>query len=442
MADLQHTLGAERGFEVAEFPSPTGTWTPAAQATYHAFDPDLAIACPAAEDRFAFGTLLARLREGFRERPVLVVVHGTDGHSPLDYCELGASDFALPPFRPQELLARIRRLVTAARRPEQVAQAIKERIGLERLIGESASFQQAIRRLPQIARSTASVLISGESGTGKEVVARAIHYLGPSGARPFICVNCGAIPEHLVESELFGHKRGAFTGAIADRTGLVHEAEGGTLFLDEVDSLPRPAQVKLLRLLQDGEYRMVGSSQATRARVRVIAAGNGDFRQLLRDGRFREDLYYRLNVLSLALPPLRERRSDIPALSRHFLEKHAALSEQPVKALAPAALDRLIAHEWPGNVRELENTLARAHVLTESATIQAGDLDLPEPASPDALSFRAMKAQLVHQFERTYLQDIVRTHEGNITRAARAAGKNRRAFYELLRKHGLPCASR
>jgi DNA-binding NtrC family response regulator len=222
----------------------------------------------------------------------------------------------------------------------------------------------------------------------------------------------------------------------------VHEAEGGTLFLDEVDSLPRPAQVKLLRLLQDGEYRMVGSSQATRARVRVIAAGNGDFRQLLRDGRFREDLYYRLNVLSLALPPLRERRSDIPALSRHFLEKHAALSEQPVKALAPAALDRLIAHEWPGNVRELENTLARAHVLTESATIQAGDLDLPEPASPDALSFRAMKAQLVHQFERTYLQDIVRTHEGNITRAARAAGKNRRAFYELLRKHGLPCASR
>jgi two-component system, NtrC family, response regulator GlrR len=192
--------------------------------------------------------------------------------------------------------------------------------------------------------------------------------------------------------------------------------------------------------LQDSEYRVVGSTRVLRANVRIIAAGNADFEHLIRDGRFREDLFYRLNVLRLALPALRERRADIALLARHFLEKHALLAREPTKALSPTALERLRAYAWPGNVRELENVLARAHFLSDRVVLQPEDLDLPLPLDAATGSFTAMKARVIWQFEREYLQTMVHSHHGNITQAARAAGKNRRAFYELLRKHGLPCS--
>jgi DNA-binding NtrC family response regulator len=251
-------------------------------------------------------------------------------------------------------------------------------------------------------------------------------------------VNCGALPEQLVESEIFGHKRGAFTGALADQAGLIQQAESGTLFLDEVDALTRPAQVKLLRLLQDGEYRVVGGQGVVRGNIRIIAASNANLARLVSDGGFREDLFYRLNVLELVLPPLRERRGDIPLLADHLLEKQAALSGTPPKKMALAALNRLFAHSWPGNVRELENVLTRAVVLCDDDTITPAHLNLPGDGAPEESgSFRQTKARVVRRFEHDFLEAVLRAHEGNITQAARAVHKNRRAFWELLRKHGL-----
>jgi transcriptional regulator with PAS, ATPase and Fis domain len=286
-------------------------------------------------------------------------------------------------------------------------------------------------------------LISGESGTGKEVFARAIHYLSSRADRPFVPVNCGALPENLVESEIFGHKRGAFTGAASDQAGLIREAEGGTLFLDEVDSLTSQAQVKLLRFLQDGEFRSVGSQQMLHANIRVVAAANVDFSRIVREGKFREDLFYRLNVLSLTLPALRERRGDILLLTHDFLEKHAALAETRPKNLSLAALNRLLSHSWPGNVRELQNVLTRAIVLSEHDSIEPLDLELPnEGRAVEDQSFRAMKSRVVRQFEHDFLTAVLHAHKGNITRAAFAAKKNRRAFWELMRRHDLLASAR
>jgi transcriptional regulator with PAS, ATPase and Fis domain len=314
----------------------------------------------------------------------------------------------------------------------------KEKIGLSQIIGASPLLLQQVERVPRFAQCDATVLISGESGTGKEIFARALHYLSPRAGRPFVPVNCGALPEHLMESEIFGHKRGAFTGAATDQPGLIHEAEGGTLFLDEIDGLTRAAQVKLLRFLQDGEYREVGSQQIAHADVRVVAATNADCGQLVRAGSFREDLFYRLNVLSLALPALRERRGDIVLLADHILETHAAGANAPPKKLSLAALNGLLGHSWPGNVRELENVLTRALVLCDRDTIELSDLNLPDDGAIEVgLSFQQTKSRVVQRFEHDFLETVLHAHDGNITRAARAVKKNRRAFWELLRKHNL-----
>lgn len=319
----------------------------------------------------------------------------------------------------------------------------KEKIGLRQIIGESPLLLQQVERVPRFARCDATVLISGESGTGKEIFARALHYLSPRAGRPFVPVNCGALPEHLVESEIFGHKRGAFTGAAADQSGLIHEAEGGTLFLDEIDGLTPQAQVKLLRFLQDGEYRPVGSQQIAHANIRIVAAANCDFTQLLRDGKFREDLFYRLNVLALTLPPLRERRGDIVLLADHILNSQAAIMKMPPKKLSLGALNRLLGHSWPGNVRELENVLTRAIVLCDRDTIEIADLSLPDDGvAEENQSFQTTKWRVIHRFERDFLETTLRAHHGNITQAARAVKKNRRAFWELLRKHGLLAQAR
>jgi two-component system, NtrC family, response regulator GlrR len=313
----------------------------------------------------------------------------------------------------------------------------KEKIGLRQIIGQSPAFLEQLERVPRFAQSSASVLISGESGTGKEVFARALHYLSPRAGGPFVPVNCGALPEHLVESEIFGHKRGAFTGALADQLGLIGQAQRGTLFLDEVDALSRGTQVKLLRFLQDGEYRAVGGQGFVRADIRVIAATNANLERLVSDGKFREDLFYRLNVLGLVLPPLRERRSDILLLADHILEAQAALAKNAPKKLSLKAVNRLLAHSWPGNIRELENVLTSAMVLCDEETIDLSDLNLPEEGPEEEQSFQKTKARVVRRFEHDFLETTLRAHHGNITLAARAVKKNRRAFWELLRKHGL-----
>jgi len=385
----------------------------------------------------------ASLQRAFPHCPVLVTTTHPDTFDFFRLLEMGVSDFLLPPLRRSELLPRIIRQARVTRRGDALVQKLKENIGLKQIIGESPAFLDKVRCVPRFARCDATLLISGESGTGKELFARAIHYLSPRADRPFVPVNCGALPENLVESEIFGHKRGAFTGAASDQAGLIREAEGGTLFLDEIDTLTPTAQVKLLRFLQDGEYHPVGSPQILHANIRVVAAGNADFSQIVREGKFREDLFYRLNVLALTLPALRERRGDILLLAHDFLETHAALAEARSKNLSLAALNRLLSHSWPGNVRELQNVLTRAIVLSDHDSIEPSDLDLPEdgPAAEEK-SFRAMKSHAVQRFEHDFLSTVLRAHDGNITRAASAVKKNRRAFWELLRKHGLLAGAR
>jgi len=326
---------------------------------------------------------------------------------------------------------------TSSTSNQEMVQRLKETLGLKRLIGESPAFVEQIRKLPVVARCDAGVLVSGETGTGKELIARAIHYLSPRAGGPFIPVNSGAIPVELLESELFGHERSAFTGAQAARSGLIEEAHGGTLFLDEVDALPPLAQVKLLRFLQEKELRRLGSTRVQKVDVRVIAATNAEVAAAVAQGKIRRDLYYRLNVIPLALPPLRERPEDIPLLARHFLRRFAEELARPCRDLGAGALRVLREYGWPGNVRELEHVIERAVVLSgDRETIEAEAIDLPRPDSGPLLqSFQEAKARAIARFERSYLEELLAACGGNISRAARAAGKNRRAFWELIRKH-------
>ncbi len=331
---------------------------------------------------------------------------------------------------------RVLRLRKQVPEGETVTQTLKEKLGLQQLVGESPAFLAEMKKLRAVTRCDVNVLISGETGTGKELCARAIHYLSPRTHKPFIPVNCGAIPAELVENELFGHERGAFTDASTSQCGLIHEAEGGTLFLDEIDCLPALAQVKLLRFLQEKEYRRLGSTKTYQADVRIITATNSDLEETVRTGKLRRDLYYRLNVLLLTLPPLRERREDIPRLARHFLAKYAAEFNKQVTDFSADAIPALVVYEWPGNVRELEHIVEQAVVLSEQEVIHKADIVLPRVATPVRQdSFQEAKAKVIAQFEKTYIQELLLAYQGNITRAAQAARKNRRAFWQLLRKH-------
>lgn len=354
----------------------------------------------------------------------------------------GMDDFLSCPFKEIDLLLRIRRLLPekGATLNSARAKAIKETLHLESLVGESESFLRIIEKIPPLAHSHATVLIAGETGTGKELFARAIHYHGPRQGKPFIPVNCGALPDHLFENELFGHTKGAFTDASSAEQGLIAEAEGGTLFLDEVDALSPSAQVKLLRFLQNGEYRSLGSSRTLIADARIIAATNTDLRQRVEAKLFREDLYHRLNVLSLSLPPLRERVSDIPLLTTHFLVRHRRQYGRGPLRLSPGARQKLLVYPWPGNVRELESVIQRALILSDSPTLQPEDIELPlthPGGASEARSLREAKIQTLRGFEQSYLANLLAAHRGNITHAAKAAGKERRAFQRLLRKYSL-----
>ena len=318
--------------------------------------------------------------------------------------------------------------------------AVKTILHFGALVGTSEKFLAAIRVIPPMAESDLTILISGQTGTGKELFSRAIHYQSRRQRHPFIPVNCAALPDHLFENELFGHIKGAYTDASSAEQGLIAEAEGGTLVLDEVDALSLVAQAKLLRFLQDREYRPVGSARSVKADLRVIASTNADLLQRVEAGQFREDLYYRLNSLSLALPSLRERMEDVVPLTAHILDRFAKENGRDVAVLAPSAMAKLMDYPWPGNVRELESIVTRALTFSRAPVIEAEDIQLPtapaaEPAG--ARSLRAAKTETVETFERRYLATLLIQHQGNVTHAARAAGKERRAFQRLLRKHHL-----
>lgn len=314
--------------------------------------------------------------------------------------------------------------------------SVTARLYLHKLIGQSPRFLEAKAQVAQVAQYDVSVLILGETGTGKELFARALHYLSDRAERPFITVNCGAIPLDLIENELFGHEAGAFTGAGCRKTGLIQEANGGTLFLDEIDSLPLLAQVKLLRFLQEREYRSLGSTKISHADLRIIAATNASIEKAVAEGRFRQDLYYRLNTIPLILPRLCERVEDILLLADYFFKKYIREYRKKIKGFSASARNLLLHYTWPGNVRELEHTIARAVVLSQPPVIQAEDLHLSETlAPPMTCSFSEAKATAITQFERAYLYNLLAAHQGNISQAAHAAGKDRRVLRDLLRKH-------
>jgi DNA-binding NtrC family response regulator len=328
---------------------------------------------------------------------------------------------------------------------ETLIRRLRDAQALSKFIGASSTFREAIATLPVAARSDAAVLITGETGTGKELAARAIHYLSERAAHPFVAVNCGSLTDSLMEDELFGHERGAFTDAQQRREGLIAQAEGGTLFLDEIDTLTARGQVVLLRVLQDRAFRPLGAQREHHAEVRFVAATNAPLTALVERGAFRADLYYRLCVFSIALPPLRERRDDIPDLVAHFLEKHRPPGA-PAPRLSADAAAALLRFGWPGNVREMENVMIRAGRLAAGGVIETAHLGLPVAPAPDAAlrmprarsgSYRALKEETLRAFERDYLEQLMREAGGNVTHAARIAGKERRDLGKLLKKHGL-----
>jgi two-component system, NtrC family, response regulator AtoC len=392
---------------------------------------------------------LALLREIQRLRPDLTVIvmsaYGAQ-EAALEAMKAGAYDYLSKPFRRDEVVLVLRKAEERerlARENRRLRTELASEYGPSNLVGASEPMQEVLRQLRKVAPQKTTVLVAGESGTGKELVARALHELSPRAAFPFVAVNCGAIPSELIESELFGHAKGAFTDASRAKKGLVEEADGGTLFLDEIGELPLALQPKLLRFLEDEEVRPLGDVRARKVDVRVVAATGRDLRGAIAAGQFREDLFYRLEVVALRLPPLRERAGDIPALAAHFLARHARLRpELAGMSLSAEAGEALLAHRWPGNVRELEHAVERAVVLADGPVIR--EEDLPDtvrapPAAPPAsrvhgtLSVKRETRALEEQLIRAALQ---RTG-GNRTRAAELLELSYRALLYKIKEYGI-----
>jgi len=379
---------------------------------------------------------------------VVIMTAFSDVDAAVTAVKAGAHDFLTKPFQSPDALAHSvakagehGRLVARAQRLEKELE-VRERYG--DIVGSSPLMREVYRTVESVAHSTSTILLQGESGTGKELVARAIHSRGPRAGKPFVPVNCSAIPETLVEAELFGHVRGAFTGAIETRLGLFEAASGGTILLDEIGDLPLHVQVKLLRTLQEGEIKRVGASESIHVDVRVIAATNLDLQQAMKDKRFREDLYYRLCVITIPLPPLRDRPDDIPLLAYHFLRKYAARAGRRVERISVEAMRALRSHSWPGNVRELENAIERSVVMSRGDVILPGDLpsSVSDTAAPSLsqnllldLPFADAKRKAVEQFEASYAFGALKRAGGNVSEAARQAGMDRSNFRRILRKY-------
>jgi DNA-binding NtrC family response regulator len=378
---------------------------------------------------------------------VLMTAHG-DERTAVRALKEGAYDYVPKPFDNEEIRAAVRRAREVLALRAENARLREELAGEYRgLIGDSPELREVTRVIRRAGPTDATVLVTGESGTGKEVVARALHAESRRRAGPFVALNCSALPGELVESELFGHARGAFTGADRDREGLFEAADGGTLFLDEIGDLALPAQAKLLRALEERQVTRVGSTKPVPVDVRVVAATNRPLERMAAEGTFREDLLYRLNVVTLHLPPLRERRGDVLPLALHFLAEMGERHGRTLAGFGEGARRALLAHEWPGNVRELRNAVERAVVLAEGEVIEAADLppQVGKSAAPlrpvDAaladLPFAEARERAVEAFERTFLEAALERHGGNVSATARALGLHRQSLQKKLRQLGL-----
>jgi len=378
-------------------------------------------------------TLQELLRILPRTKVIVVTGHGERAIA-LKAVELGAYDYFTKPTELAELKLLLKRAYQLYELEAENAARQREAAGrgFGPLIGNSPVMHTLFTTIRKVAGSDAAVLIIGESGTGKELVARTIHAESSRADQPFVAINCGAIPDNLLESELFGYEKGAFTGATAQRRGRIEFASGGTLFLDEVGELPLALQVKLLRFLQDRTIERVGGRESIPVNVRVLAATNKDLNEAIAAGTFRDDLYYRLRVVTVSVPPLRERGPDVLLLAQTFLERAAAEEKKPVKGFAPEAWDALRAHPWPGNIRELENRVKRAVIMAEGRLVSPVDLELSSPTQQPP-SLRAAKEQT----EREVVLAALMKHHGNVTRAAAELGLSRQALHEIIAKRDI-----
>jgi DNA-binding NtrC family response regulator len=378
--------------------------------------------------------LQSRLRDIDPEMPVIIMTGYASVETAVRALKNGAYDYITKPFDPDELVHLVSKALDhhrAKREVDRLRENLQEVFPATDLIGQSAAMKRVLELVETVAPTDATVLISGESGTGKEIVARAIHSASPRRYMPMVVIHCGALTETLLESELFGHERGAFTGAQYRKKGKFEVADGGTVFLDEISDISLKTQTDLLRVLQEKEIVRVGSNVNVKVDFRCIAATNKRLETLVKEGTFRPDLYYRLNVFSIELPPLRDRREDIPQLADHFLHKYAAAMNRPVPRVCPPAMDLLLSYHWPGNVRELENAVERALLISRGPEIQQSDFPFQlQPGTADS-------AQSLEDIERRHIQKIVEETHWNLSRSARILNIDRTTLYNKLKRYGL-----
>jgi two-component system response regulator GlrR len=372
------------------------------------------------------------------ELPVIILTGYGSVNSAVDAMKRGACTYITKPFEFDELLMHVRNCLEKTELTKEVNRLkniVGERFSFNNILGKSEKMQNVMMQVAQAAGSDSIVYINGESGTGKELIAKSLHLESPRKDGPFVAINCAAIPETLLESELFGFEKGAFTGAEKHKTGLFAKAHGGTFFLDEISEMPPNMQAKLLRVLEDRKiFPLGGTGKFIEFDARILAASNKDLAQEVQKGRFREDLFYRIHVISITLPPLRDRKEDITLLAKHFLAKHSGAMGKKINGFTPVALRKLVSYDWPGNVRELENAVESAVALSDRDII-AEDLILPARAeTPQA--FQSLK-DAKKDFEIKYLRQLIEFTGGNVTRAAKLAGKYRADLYELLKKYQL-----
>jgi DNA-binding NtrC family response regulator len=427
----------DAGFDVETAASPAGVAAALEQREFDVLLMDLNYARDTTSGREGL-ELLSRIHAVDPALPIVVMTAWGSVEGAVEAMRRGARDFVEKPWDDERLLATLRtqlelgRALCQTRLPED-ENALLRKDGAPPLIAESPAMRPVLRLIERVGPSDANVLITGEHGTGKEVVARWLHAASPRAARPLVPVNAGGLSEGVFESEIFGHVKGAFTDARADRAGYFELADGGTLFLDEVGNLSPPQQAKLLRVLQTGELQRVGSSRSRQVDVRVLSATNANLGEAVAEGRFREDLLYRLNTVEIRLPPLRERREDIPVLAEHFLRRVAPSYRSPVKGFTPEAMRALLEHRWPGNVRELEHAIERAVLMAPEAWIGPGDLGLRrrDDAAP------RLEDMTLAEVERLLVRRALEQHGGNVSRAAQALGLSRGALYRRMEEYGL-----
>jgi len=396
--------------------------------------------------------LLKEVRKDRPDLPVIIMTAYGTVESAVQAMKEGAADYILKPIKMDEMEVLIEKTLSVSRLRDEnraLRQELKTIFGPENIIGNHPSMQKVIQLIQQVAGTKTTVLVKGESGTGKELVARAIHYESDRSSKPFVVINCAAIPSTLLESELFGYEKGAFTGATKTKKGRLELADRGTLFLDEIGEMPRELQVKILRVLEEQKFQRVGGTGDIEVDNRIIAATNKDLKQAVEAGAFREDLYYRLNVITIPIPPLRERKEDIPLLVEHFLKKHREALKKNVYRVSAEVLHLLMDYPWPGNVRELENAIVRALVLCPSDCIEVRDLpeeirfgkkeEVKIPTDRQELKRIKKQAQqkIKEEIEKKFIEDALTQEKGNVLRAAARVGMDRRQFQNLIKKYGI-----